>query len=418
MNTPLEQVRLLADLETFDGPRTMGYLGCQTTRGHHVFSFEYDQNWLKRPEALSFDPELQLVTGPQYPGHERGNFGVFLDSAPDRWGRVLMQRRENLRAREGGRRPRTLGDWDFLLGVHDETRLGALRFQDLRDEHFISSDADLAVPPISSLQELQSASLAFETHAEEEDHPEYRAWLDQLLAPGTSLGGARPKATVRDENDRLCVAKFPSRQDRHDVGAWELVLHKLAARTGIQVPETGGTKIGNSNYTTFLSRRFDRTAQGRRRAFVSAMTLTQRTDGEEGASYLELVEMLQTDGARPREDLQELFRRVLFNILAHNTDDHLRNHGFLIGKNGIQLSPAFDLNPTPDRTDLSLAINEVETACEVEIAMDAAKDFGLKSKQADEALAAVREAVAEWRSEAQEAGISRAEIEQMASAFE
>lgn len=418
MNAPLDQVRVLADLETLDAPQVMGYLGCQTIRGREVFSFEYEQTWLNHPEALSFDPELQLVSGPQYPRHERGNFGIFLDSAPDRWGRILMQRRENFRARTEGRRPRTLGDWDFLLGVHDETRLGALRFQDFSDEQFISSDDNLAVPPISSLRELQSASLSFEEHADHEDHPDYRAWLEQLLAPGTSLGGARPKATVRDEDNRLCVAKFPSRQDRHDVGAWELVLHRLAARAEILVPQVDGMRVGKSEYTTFLSRRFDRTEQGRRRAFVSAMTLTQRSDGEEGASYLELADLLQTDGARPREDLQELFRRMLFNILVHNTDDHLRNHGFLIGRHGIRLSPAFDLNPTPDRSHLSLAINEVETACEVEIAMDAASDFGLRSEQADRALATVQKAVAEWRSEARQVGIPRAEIEQMSPAFE
>lgn len=218
----------------------MGYPGCQTIRGREVFSFQYEQAWLNHPEALSFDPELQLVTGPQYPRHDRGNFGIFLDSAPDRWGRIVMQRRENLRARTEGRRPGTLGDWDFLLGVHDKTRLGALRFQDPRDERFINSDSHLTVPPISSLRELQSASLAFATHAENDHHPEYRAWLEQLLAPGTSPGGARPKATVRDEEDRLCVAKFPSRRDRHDVGAWELVLHRLAARAEIQPPKSMG----------------------------------------------------------------------------------------------------------------------------------------------------------------------------------
>jgi len=418
MNAPPDQVRVLADLETLDAPQVMGYLGCQTVRGREIFSFEYEKSWLDRPEALSFDPELQLVAGPQYPRHARVNFGIFLDSAPDRWGRVLMQRRENVRAREEGRRPRTLGEWDFLLGVHDETRLGALRFQDVCDEHFISSDDELAVPPISSLRELQSASLAFEAHSKDEDHPEYRAWLDQLLAPGTSLGGARPKATVRDAENKLCVAKFPSRQDRHDVGAWELVLHRLAARAAIQVPQVGGMRVGDSDYTTFLSRRFDRTEHGRRRAFVSAMTLTQRGDGEEGASYLELVELLQTDGARSREDLQELFRRVLFNILVHNTDDHLRNHGFLLGRQGIRLSPAFDLNPTPDRTHLSLAINETETACEVEIAMDAASDFGLNSEQAQSALTTVEDAVTQWRAEARKVGLPKAEIDQMSPAFE
>lgn len=418
MNANIEQVRVLADLETFQTPEPMGRLSCQTTRGRDVLAFEYEPAWLQHPEALAFDPELQLVEGPQYPPADRPNFGIFLDSAPDRWGRVLMQRRENLRAREQGRRPRTLRDWDFLLGVQDEARLGALRFQDIESGRFLNAEAELAVPPISSLRELQSASLAFENHADEEDHPDYRSWLNQLLAPGTSLGGARPKATVRDGQDRLCVAKFPSRQDRHDVGAWELVLHRLAARAEIQVAPVDGTRIGRSEYTTFLSRRFDRTGDGRRRAFVSAMTLTQHADGNDGAGYLELAELLQTNGARPRDDLQELFRRVLFNIRVHNTDDHLRNHGFFIERRGIRLSPAYDLNPTTDRSDLSLAINEIETACDVVIAMDAAPDYGLTREQAESALATVQAAVSNWRAEAGRAGISRSEIEQMTPAFE
>jgi serine/threonine-protein kinase HipA len=329
-----------------------------------------------------------------------------------------MQRRENIRARHEGRRARSLTEWDFLLGVHDETRLGALRFRDPHSGRFIDSDDEFAAPPIASLRELQAASLQFESHADDEEHPDYERWLTQLFAPGTSLGGARPKASVRDEEGVLCLAKFPSRQDRRDVGAWELVAHRLGARAGINVPHTRALRAPDSAYTTFLARRFDRTAEGRRLAFVSAMTLTQRSDGEADASYLELVDLLQSQGSRTHDDCLELFRRVVFSILIHNTDDHLRNHGFFIGERGISLSPAYDINPSNDRNELSLAINEVDTTCDVSIAREAHADYGLSKIEADDIIERAAAAVASWRSEAILWGIPKTEQELMAAAFE
>jgi serine/threonine-protein kinase HipA len=418
MTTPrLETVAVCADLEHFDEPLIMGSLHCRTSRTGDIFSFEYDPAWLRKPEAFTLDPDLALVGGPQYPATGRANFGIFLDSSPDRWGRVLMQRRESVRARRESRRTRSLTEWDFLLGVHDETRLGALRFQDPDTGRFVAGDDDLAAPPITSLRELQAASLQFEEHADEEENPDYERWLTQLFAPGTSLGGARPKASVRDEAGVLCLAKFPSRQDRRDVGAWEVVAHRLAAKAGIRVPQPRALRIPDSAYTTFLARRFDRTPRGRRLAFVSAMTLTQRSDGEAGASYLELVDLLQSQGSNTHDDCVELFRRVVFSILVHNTDDHLRNHGFLIGEQGISLSPAYDINPSNDRNELSLAINEVDTACDVSIALEARADYGLSKIEADDVLARSTEAVASWRSEASRLRIPKAEQDLMATAF-
>jgi serine/threonine-protein kinase HipA len=313
-------------------------------------------------------------------------------------------------------RPRTLTEWDFLLGVHDETRLGALRFK-FPDGPYLDSDTRFAAPPLTSLRELQAVSLQFEQHINEEDHPEYDKWLAQLIAPGSSLGGARPKASVRDEQSALCIAKFPSRQDTRDIGAWELVANALALMAGINMPDTRPLRFPESAYTTFLVKRFDRTATGRRRAFVSAMTLTQHKDGDKGASYLELVELLQSRGADTVRDCEQLFRRVLFNIRIHNTDDHLRNHGFFINEQGIQLSPAYDINPSVDRNELSLAIDETETTCDVSVAMDAYRSYGITSSQAKEALQAVNTAVTAWRAEAQRFGISKAEQELMAGAF-
>ncbi len=223
---------------------------------------------------------------------------------------------------------------------------------------------------------------------------------------------------MRDEEGALCLAKFPSRQDRRDVGAWELVAHRLAAKAGINVPQTRALRVPDSAYTTFLAKRFDRTADGRRLAFVSAMTLTQRSDGEPGASYLELVDLLQSQGRDTHADCLELFRRVVFSILIHNTDDHLRNHGFFIGERGISLSPAYDINPSNDRNELTLAINEVDTACDVSIAMAAHPEYGLSKIEADGIIEKATAAVASWRSEAARAGISKSDQELMAPAFE
>lgn len=418
MMSRFDTVQAHVDLEHSGQPVLMGELHCQPSRTGEIFSFKYDEAWLARPEVFAFDPDLALSSGPQYPAPDKANFGIFLDSSPDRWGRVLMQRRENFRARQEKRKPRTLTVWDFLLGVHDETRLGALRFRVPPNGPFIDNDAQLAAPPVTSLRELQAASLQFEEHINEDENPEYEKWLTQLFAPGTSLGGARPKASVRDAKGVLCMAKFPSRQDTRDIGGWELVAHRLAAKAGIVVPDARPLRINESPYTTFLVKRFDRNAHGGRLAFVSAMTLTQHRDGDTGASYLELVELLQSRGSNTDSDCEQLFRRVLFNIMIQNTDDHLRNHGFFIDAHGVQLSPAYDMNPSIERTELSLAINEVDTTCDVAIAMDANKDYGLTAERATVTLQEVRAAVANWRQEANRLRISRDEQDLMEKAFE
>ncbi len=412
-----DTVGVWVDLESFDSPVPMGTLRRQSGGSGDVFSFEYDERWLQRREAFAFDPDLALASGAQYPAGDRSTFGIFLDSSPDRWGRKLMQRRENTRARAESRQPRMLTEWDFLLGVHDETRLGALRFRASADGPYIDSDRQVAAPPLTSLRELQAASRYLEEH-EGDDDAEYVKWLSQLVAPGSSLGGARPKASVRDEAGALCLAKFPSRDDTHDVGAWELVAHRLAAKAGINVPATRALRLGDSNHTTFLAQRFDRTADDRRLAFVSAMTLTQRADGEGGASYLELVDLLQSRGVSTDADCAELFRRVVFSILIHNTDDHLRNHGFFIDAKGVALSPVFDINPSLQRRELTLAINENETACDVTIALEAHREYGLSGVEAEEIFRQVQTAVGTWREEAERLKIARGERELMASAFQ
>lgn len=410
-------VQVYVDIDGAGGPVRMGTLHAQSSGRQEVFSFEYAPEWLRSEAAFAFDPDLQLLEGAQYPAQSRGNFGIFLDSAPDRWGRLLMQRRENLHARQEQRTARRLTEWDYLLGVHDETRLGALRLRSLEGGEFLDSDRQMAAPPITSVRELQAASEGLERHLDDEQNPEYARWLNQLVAPGSSLGGARPKASVRDETGALCIAKFPSRADTRNMAAWEMLTHRLAAKCGIHLPQARLLESGDRDQSTFLVKRFDRTSHGGRRAFVSAMTLTQRRDGEPGASYLEMVELLQRQGAETLGDTHQLFRRIVFSVLIHNTDDHLRNHGFFIEERGLRLSPAYDMNPSVDSDDLTLAINETETLCDVEIARAAHKMYALSLKEADGIIADVETAVKTWRAEAEAFRIRRSEQDQMAAAF-
>jgi len=328
-----KQIEVYADWIGLNGPEHIGRLTAQSIRGREIFSFSYRPEWLEVAGALVLDPDLQLFTGAQYVRDEKPNFGLFTDSAPDRWGRVLMQRREALLAKKEERRPRTLMESDYLLGVFDAYRLGALRFKLDKDGPFLDDQATMAAPPMTALRTLEEASL----HLEQEnaaDDPAFGVWLNQLLSPGASLGGARPKASVIDPEGRLWIAKFPSGGDDRDIGGWEAVVNELALRAGLNVAQ-GQAKRLTLQHHTFLTRRFDRDGNWRIH-FASAMTLLGRTDGADAAtsSYLELAECIARVGARTNSDLEELWRRIVFNICISNADDHLRNHGFLLTSKG------------------------------------------------------------------------------------
>jgi serine/threonine-protein kinase HipA len=410
----LHQVDVVLDVDHL-GQQRMGTLHRQSARGGDVYSFQYDTDWLARGDALALDPDLLPTPGRTYPPANRTQFGVFMDSAPDRWGRTLMQRREALLALQSKRPARALTEWDYLLGVHDQSRLGALRFRADAQSPYLDNSTVSSAPPLTSLRELQSAALALE-EGRDDDDARLQTVLDQLLAPGSSLGGARPKASVVDEEGRLCIAKFPSRQDEWDVAAWEGVAHRLAIRAGMRVPVIRTLRLTPEGHT-FISRRFDRTATGGRLAFVSAMTLLQRTDGDRDASYLELVDLLQSRGAQTQADCEELFRRVVFSICISNTDDHLRNHGFFVDSTGLVLSPAFDINPNPHKRQLSLAIDEVNTALSLDVAEAAGEVYGLKRNRVGDVIREVREAVAHWNRDASALGITRREQEMMQQSF-
>lgn len=412
-------VYVYSDWQELNGPLFMGVLHAELLRGKEIFSFEYDNEWLQSDQAQLIDPELQLYVGKQYLSDQgKPNFGMFLDSSPDRWGRILMRRREAAMAREEGRRQQNLFETDYLLGVYDEHRMGGLRFKLDKGGPFLDSNKAMASPPWASLRELEQVSLRLEDD-DVLDDPDYLKWLSMLVAPGSSLGGARPKASVLDNRNHLWIAKFPSKNDQSDIGGWEIVTYELALAAGVQMSESKAKKFTTKNHT-FLTKRFDRTNRGERIHFVSAMTLLGHTDGEdhgEGVSYLEMVEFISTQGARVNEDLEQLWRRIVFSICVSNTDDHLRNHGFILTPKGWILSPAYDINPVETGTGLSLNITENDNALDLDLAMEVAPYFRLKKNQASEILHVIKEAVRAWPVIASKYGISKAEQSLKSMAF-
>ena len=413
-----KRIAVYAHWHGLAAPALMGELMATPVRGQEVFSFAYASSWLTTAPAQVLDPALQLYTGPQYLAEEKSNFGLFLDSAPDRWGRLLMRRREAALARQEGRRAEPLLESDYLLGVFDGHRMGGLRFKLSPDGPFLNDNRAMATPPWTSLRELEYASLQLERVDAAQD-PDYLKWLMLLLAPGSSLGGARPKASVVNEQGHLWMAKFPSGQDTHDVGAWEAVVNTLAQQAGLTVASGQAQRFG-SRHHTYLSERFDRTANNERVHFASAMTLLGYQDGtdhQDGASYLELAAFLIRQGAQVEEDLTELWRRIVFNICVANTDDHLRNHGFLLTAYGWRLSPAYDLNPVPYGRGLTLNISETDNALDLQLALEVAPFFRLVPPQAELVMAKVVSAVRGWRAVAARYQISREEQEFMANAF-
>ncbi|HEX7763195.1 MAG TPA: HipA domain-containing protein, partial [Cellvibrio sp.] len=337
----------------------------------------------------------------------------FLDSCPDRWGRMLMKRREAIIARQEERRPRVLNEVDYLLGVHDFYRQGALRFKKTLNGEFLDNDDRLAAPPISSLRELEYA--AKQVEESDGDGPEYLKWLYMLMSPGSSLGGARPKASVIDEENNLWIAKFPSQHDDHDIAAWEYLTYQLAINAGVHMAPCRIEKF-NSHHHTFLTKRFDRTTSSRLH-FTSAMTQLGYYDGDYEASYLELAQFLTEHGSNTKQDLAQLWRRIIFNIAVSNTDDHLRNHGFIYHKGGWILSPAYDVNPATPANGLHLNITDNDNRLDYNLAMDVIDFFQLDKKIAAQIKSEVLASVSNWEKVAADIGISRSEQQLMAPAF-
>ena len=406
-------IYVYADLE--NNPKLMGRLFVGNARGKEIFSFEYCREWIQCVDTgCVLDPDIQLYEGRQYVPQDKTLFGVFSDSCPDRWGRLLLQRKETILARKDGRKPRALAESDYLLGVYDRARLGALRFSLEERGPFLASYEGEAIPPWTTLRALESASLAFERDESGLDEK----WLSQLLAPGSSLGGARPKASVQAPDGSLWIAKFPSKHDQWNSGAWEIVAHNLADLCGLNVPEAKletFTEIGS----TFLVKRFDR-YDGRRIHFSSAMALLGKSDGisAEGTGYLDLAALIKSKGAQPKKDLYELWKRIVFNMAVSNTDDHLRNHGFLLTKNGWILSPQYDVNPNIYGDSLSLYITLDDNTIDFELAVETAEHYGIGVADAKNTIAEIKKIVEEnWRKLAANYSLSKDAIKHMEPAF-
>ena len=409
-------VEVYADWQPMEAPLLIGQLAYSDSSRGGVFSFAYDKTFLTSTYRLQIDPILTLHSGELYNDEADKNFRAFLDSSPDRWGRILMQRRAAIEARKGIRATSRLNELDYLLGVHDSYRMGGIRFKRAGSNAFLDDNSEFTAQPMTSLRELEHAAMQIEKD-DNIDSDEYYRWLKMLISPGSSLGGARPKACVTDEQGHLWIAKFPNLNDTHDVGAWEMLCYELALAAGVDMFPSEIRQF-SSGHHTFLTKRFDREGE-KRLHFSSAMTQLQYYDGEQsqGASYLEIAEFISNCGAQTEADLAQLWRRIVFNIAVSNTDDHLRNHGFLLTKNGWKLSPAYDLNPIVGKHGLHLNITDADNALDYQLAFDVKDFFRLSQTQATQIYDEVLIAVKQWQTVAKQLGISRAEQAMKKSAF-
>lgn len=391
-------------------PNQIGILYVQYVRGEEIFSFEYSTEFLKNNKYNFLDPDLEFFEGKQYLSSNKNQFGIFMDSEPDRWGRTLLKRKENEIAKKEGRLPRKLYEADYLLGVDDYTRMGGLRFAEWGP--FLTGKDKLSVPPLKRLRELENASLKYEDDSSIDDE-----WLNILLSPGSSLGGARPKANIIDLDGSLWIAKFPSKHDEYDMGAWEFVVHELAKLCGLNVPEAKLYKFSKYG-STFLCKRFDREKE-RRIHFSSAMTLLGKTDGESSqSSYVELGDFIKAYGSNSSDDLHEIWKRIVFSMLVKNTDDHLRNHGFLLGEKGWRLSPMYDVNINPEGSYLSLNVINESNEIDLNLALSVTDYFDISKKEGSSFIETSKEIItSNWKKLAKENGISNSSIDLMEHVF-
>ena len=414
----MEKLYVYADFDWLKDPELIGQIGYEFVRGAQSFSFKFDDEWLVNHSNLSLSADLNNYPGMQYNTNNKGLFGCFTDVLPDRWGRTLLKRKEQIAAQEENRQVRTLSDFDYLVGVDDFSRLGAFRFKKDKEGAFINTDSNLRVPPVENLRELAFACNEIEKTEANHLLPD-KKWLMQLIKPGSSLGGARPKATVVDDSNTLYVAKFPSRNDDYDVALWEHFCHLLAQKAGINSALTKTVSLGG-NYHTLLSRRFDRNTLGKRIHFASAMSLLGLSDGDNaqtGNGYLDIVDFIVQECADVESNLKELYRRVAFNICVGNSDDHFRNHGFLLTPKGWILSPAYDMNPTVDECQ-SLLISRDDNKADLNILLKAAKDYMLSHDGALKIISSVIDVIKGWKITALKLGLGKRDMDLFGKVFE
>lgn len=410
----MDTLYIYADFDWLKEPKLIGRLTYERLRGNGTYGFCYDDSWLKSHSDLILSEEIGNFSGFQYAQEDRV-FGFVSDTLPDRWGRRLLNRKEQVEAVEEHRPVKTLFSYDYLIGIDDYLRIGAIRLKDDVNGEFLNIDNRLMVPPLTSVKELTMAAQEYEKSDEANELPETK-WIRQLAHPGTSLGGARPKANVQDENGNLWIAKFPSRNDLYDVALWEHFCHLLAKEAGVDVATTDLIPAGDKGYHALLSKRFDRTVDGKRIHFASAMTMTGLTDGdnfETGHGYLDIVDFIIKGCIDVDNNLEQLYRRAAFNICVGNSDDHFRNHGFLLTKKGWTLAPAYDLNPT-DSMSQSLLIDRQSNDSSLKRLQEACEDYYIASEKAEEIISQVRNAVSGWGNIAQQLQIPYAEMSRFA----
>ena len=402
---------LYADFDWLEAPLLVGELGYESLRGAESYSFKFDNAWLRPYGGLFLSSDINNYPGQQYTQPGKDIFGCFSDALPDRWGRLLLNRREQILATEEKRPVRRLSSFDYLMGIDDFSRIGGFRFKMDKNGEFINCEKSLRIPPLTDIRALVTASMEIEKSEELNQLPE-KKWLLQLVHPGTSLGGARPKAGVMDEAGNLCVAKFPSRNDDYDVGLWEHHSHLLAKEAGVLAAETRIIETGGK-YHALLSKRFDRTADGKRRHFASAMTLLGLTDGcdtKTGNGYLDIVDFILQSCCDVEDNLRQLYRRVAFNIAIGNSDDHFRNHGFLLTPRGWTLSPAYDMNPTSNEYQ-ALLINSTTNHADLGVLLDSSEEYMIGKEEAKQIIHEVKAGVKEWKSIATRLGIAKREMD-------
>ena len=437
----MKTLYVYADFDWLDEPMLVGELGYESLRGSDSYSFKYDNDWLRQYGSLYLSADINNYPGQQYTQPDRDIFGCFSDALPDRWGRLLLNRREQILATEEKRPVRKLSSFDYLIGIDDYSRMGGFRFKEKQDGEYINRwsseshqarlngrvateedevncEKSLCIPPLTDIRALVAASMEIEKSEELNQLPE-KKWLLQLVHPGTSLGGARPKAGVMNDEGRICVAKFPSRNDDYDVGLWEHLSHLLAKEAGVEASETSVIETGKK-YHALLSNRFDRTVEGRRKHFASAMTLLGLTDGcdaKSGNGYLDIVDFILQNCCDVEQNLRQLYRRVAFNIAIGNSDDHFRNHGFLLTPRGWTLSPAYDMNPTLNEYQ-ALLINSTTNHADLQVLLDSSEEYMIGKDEAVRIIEEVKAGVKHWKSIATRLGIAKREMDVFEQVFQ
>ena len=414
----MKKLYVYADFDWLKEVELVGELGYESLRGSDSYSFKFANSWIRKYNATTLSEDLNNYPGVQYTQPNKDIFGCFADALPDRWGRTLLLRREQILALEESRPVRRLSSFDFLTGIDDFSRMGGFRFTETPDGEFINADHSLRIPPLTDLRELIAASKEIEKSEDANTLPEKR-WIAQLVQPGSSLGGARPKANVVNTDHSIYVAKFPSLKDDYDSGLWEHFCHLLAQKAAINAAETKVLAI-NDKHHTLLSRRFDRTEDGKRIHFASAMTLLGLNDGDNattGHGYIDIVDFIISGCTDVDTNLRELFRRVAFNICVGNSDDHFRNHGFLLTAKGWTLSPAYDMNPTQNDHQ-SLLINSKTNKSDLSILLNSCEEYMLAPEVAKGIINEVVTAVKGWRVLANKLGISKREMDLFEGVFD